>query len=177
MLGEEAVELWIGTIDPAVAAPHGSRPLAELPRLVAETVAEAMPNGEMGWSMLRADGPRGPVLVMCLNRLAPVQAPHHDEHVAVRVPFLDVTPDGWPGPGSLDRLRAFEDHLAELVRESGQLVAVETSGGVRTLHFYVDSTTPASAQLQVGTAGWDQGSITVSALNDPSWDAVKSFRE
>ena len=175
-LGEETVELWIGGIECAVSPPSGSRPLADLPAMVAEVIAAGMPDGQMGWTMLRGDGPRGPVLVTCLNRLNSIQAPDHDAHAAVAVPFRDRTAEGWPGPGSLDALRAFEDHLSAIVRGSGQLVAVETGDGVRTLHFYVDSTTPAAGQLQVATSGWDQGRVTVSSRPDPSWDAVRAFR-
>lgn len=175
-LGEEAVELWIGSIDHAVHEPAGSRPLADLPGMLGEVIAEAMPEGRMGWAMLRGSGPRGPVLVTCLNRLSPIQAPDHDEHVTVGVPFRDLTGEGWPGQGSLDALRSFEDHLGSIVYGSGQLVAVETSDGVRTLHFYVDSATPAAGQLQAAVAGWNQGRVTVNAHPDPAWDAVSAFR-
>lgn len=175
-LGEEAVELWVGSIDQTLSEPTDSRALADLPAMLAGVIADAMPNGEMGWTLLRGDGPRGPVLVSCLNRLSPVQAPNHDEHVAVTVPFRDVTADGWPGAGSLNALRAFEDHLNSIVQGSGELVALETSGGFRTLHYYVDSTTPAADQLQAAVHGWDQGSVTLSAHPDPAWEAVALFR-
>lgn len=175
-LGEEAVELWVGSIDQTPREPSGSCPLGDLPAMLAQVTADAMPNGEMGWTLLRGDGPRGPVLVTCLNRLSPVQAPDHDEHVAVTVPFRDLTADGWPGAESLDALRAFEDHLNSIVHGSGQLVALETSGGVRTLHYYVDSTTPAAGQLKAAIGGWDQGATTISAHPDPAWEAVAIFR-
>ncbi|MGC3994466.1 MAG: DUF695 domain-containing protein [Propionicimonas sp.] len=175
-LGEEAVELWIGSIDRMSHEPSGSRPLADLPAKLAEVIADATVDGEMGWTLQRGNGPRGPVLVSRLNRLSPVQAPDHDEHVAVVVPFRDVTEDGWPGTGSLDALRDFEDHLGRILRGSGQLVAVETSGGVRTLHYYVDSTTPAAGQVKAAVVGWDQGVVTVKSQSDPAWKAVAAFR-
>ncbi len=176
-LGEEAVELWIGGVGRSPDDPPGSRPLAELPAMVAEVVADGMPDGSMGWTMLRGEGPRGPLLVTRLNRLSPVQAPQHDQHAAVRVPFSDQTAAGLPGPGSLDALRAFENHLTAIVKGSGQLVAVETSGGFRTLHYYVDSGTPAAAQLEAATRGWEQGRVGVEARRDPAWEAVRCFRD
>ena len=175
-LGEEAVELWLGAIEAVPQRPEGARPLAELPALLAEVVAEASPEGEMGWTLLRGNGPKGPVLVSCLNRLSSVQAPDYDEHVAVTVPFSDATAEGWPGPGSLELLQALEDHLSRIVGGSGQVVAVESCAGVRTLHFYVDSTTPAADQLRVAAGGWQQGTVGVRSRPDPSWAAVAAFR-
>lgn len=176
-LGEEAVELWIGGVGRATDEPLGSRPLAELPAMVAEVIADGMPDGAMGWTLLRGEGPRGPLLVSRLNRLSPVQAPQHDQHAAVTVPFSDQTAAGLPGPGSLDTLNAFENHLTAIVKGSGQLVAVETSAGVRTLHYYLDSGTPAAAQLEAATHGWQQGRVTVGASRDPAWEAVRAFRD
>lgn len=175
-VGEEAVELWLGEIATAVDRPEGARPLADLPGLLAEVAAQGAPEGEMGWTLLRGAGPNGPVLVACLNRLSSVQAPDHDQHVAVSVPFSDRTPDGWPGPGSLALLQGLEDHLGAIVGRSGRLLAVESSAGVRTFHFYVDSTTPAADQLRVASAGWQQGTVGVRGEPDPSWQAVAAFR-
>lgn len=174
-LGEETVELWIGTIGCVLEDPPGSRPLAELRGVVDEVIAAATDDGTMGWSVLQGSGPAGPVLVMRLNRLSSIQAPHHDRHAAVLVPFTDLTPDGWPGRRSLDALHGFENHLRDIVRGSGQLVAVETCAGVRTMHFYLDSATPAVAQLEAAISGWPQGRVIVESDLDPSWEAVRVF--
>ncbi len=175
-LGEEAVELWVDEITIATREPRDSRPLGDLRGLLEQVIAEAMPDGEMGWSLAHGDGPRGSLLVTCLNRLSSVQAPDWDQHVVVTVPFLDVIEAGWAGEGSFNALRAFEEHLSGIVRGSGHLVATETSGGVQTLHYYVDSTTPAAGQLEAATAGWDQGLVTVTTQLDPSWDGVRAYR-
>lgn len=175
-LGEEAVELWIDAIEWTTVEPPESIPFAELPALVAEVARENMPDGEMGWTMLQGQGSNGPLLVMCLNRLVSVQAPDFDQHVAVTAEYRDLSPDGWPGEGSLDALRVFEDHLSGIIAGSGMLVAVESCAGVRTMHYFVDSTTPAGEQLRAATSGWNQGRVTITAEIDPSWEAVKRLR-
>jgi Family of unknown function (DUF695) len=175
-LGEEAVELWIGTIEHTPTATAQAIPLGELSEALAEVIAEYMPDGEMAWTMLRGTGPRGLVQVLCLTRLASVQSPDFDQHVAITVPFSDITDEGLAGEAALDELRAFSAHLDEIVEGSGKLVAEETSDGVRILHYYVDSTTPASEQLQVATRGWRQGVVEITTSLDPSWHEVAAFR-
>lgn len=176
-LGEEAVELWVGTIDSSTELPPAARPLGELPAVLAEVIADGMPNGEMGWSVLGGELPAGQALVLCLNRLSSVQAPDFDQLVAIQVPYRDHTPEGLPGPGSLPALQAFEDHLVTRINGSGVLVAALSVAGVRTLHFYVDSTTPAAEQLRAATVGWDQGPIKIDTQLDPAWEAVAPFRQ
>lgn len=175
-LGEEAVELWIGTIEHTPTATAQAIPLGELSEALAEVISEFMPDGEMAWTMLRGTGPRGLVQILCLTRLVSVQSPAFDQHVAITVPFADVTDEGLAGPAAHDELRAFSAHLDEIVEGSGRLVAEETSNGVRILHYYVDSTTPASEQLQVATRGWRHGPVAITTSLDPSWHEVAAFR-
>ena len=85
-------------------------------------------------------------------------------------------PSGLPGSDSLPRLRDLEDHLVERVEGSGECVAAESCDGVRLLHFYVDSSTPACEQLRVAAAGWDQGPVTVEVSDDPGWRSVAHLR-
>lgn len=139
-------------------------------------IAEFMPEGEMAWTMLRGTGPRGPVQVLCLTRLVSIQSPDFDQHVAIAVPFTDISDDGLAGAAALDELRAFTAHLDQIVDGSGRLVAEETSGGLRILHYYVDSTTPACEQLRVATRGWRQGAVDVTTALDPAWYEVADFR-
>lgn len=175
-LGEEAVELWIGTIEYTPIATADAIPLGELSEVVSGVISEFMPQGEMAWALLRGTGPRGVVQVQCLTRLASVQSPDFDQHVAITVPFSDITDEGLAGVEALEELRAFSAHLDEIVGGSGRLVAEETSGGVRLLHYYVDSTTPAAEQLQVATRGWRHGAVELATSLDPAWHDVAAFR-
>jgi hypothetical protein len=73
-------------------------------------------------------------------------------------------------------LRALEDHLTSRVGNSGAVLAHETSSGRRTLHLYVDSTTPAAEQVRVAVGGWAEGPVRVSVVPDPAWEHVAHLR-
>jgi hypothetical protein len=174
-LGEETVELWVGRIEAATTEPRGSQPLADLGSVVNEVIADNQADGAMGWSLMRGQSPDGPVLVTCLNRLKSIQAPLFDLHAEVKIPFRDKTAEGWPGPGSLDSLRQLQDHLETVISGVGMIVAIQTLAGTRTMHFYLDSDSPAFEQLRVATKIWDQGTVVVTSEPDPSWQRVRQF--
>ena len=175
-LGEEVVELWLDHISVVTEQPEGTQDLPGLVASVGELVRERMPDGEMSWSVLQGEGPDGPVIATTRSRLSSVQAPHLDEAVRVSVPYTDLTEEGWPAQGALDALRDFEGHLLDRVGDSGALVATESCGGVRTLHVYVDSTTPAADQVRAAVDGWPQGTVTVESVPDPGWEGVQHLR-
>ncbi|MFN8193533.1 MAG: DUF695 domain-containing protein [Nocardioidaceae bacterium] len=176
-VGETDTETWIGDVAPASVAPLDAFPLALLRGLVDQLVAETTDEyGEPTWVLLRGDGPSGPVLASAQVPLCPTAAPELDLHVAVVVPFAERTEEGFPGDASLQQLRDLEDHLAARVGDSGRLVAHETSAGVRTLHFYVDSTSPSAGVLEGAVRGWTEGRVSVSDEPDPAWDAVRHLR-
>jgi hypothetical protein len=77
----------------------------------------------------------------------------------------------------MDALRAFEVQLASLLGSDGRMVAVETSAGVRTMHFYTNSGTSATSMLKQAVQAWDDGQVEVSSALDPAWDAVRKYRQ
>jgi hypothetical protein len=175
-LGEEATELWIGEIDWSTEDPAGSRPLAELPGILAAVTQEYAPDGKMGWLLAEARTPHGPMVVRCLNRLMPVQAPNLDQHVAITIEFGAATSAGMPGPGEGDDLADLESILDAALTGVGQIVAVQTGGGSRTFHCYVDSTTRGADELRKVGRSSAGTRVHVHARLDPSWEAVQSFR-
>jgi hypothetical protein len=177
-IGETEVELWVREIGTTPVLPLDPVPLAGL-RSVVRQLREQYTDadGEPTWVLLhgvRHDGT--PLVASTQVPLKAVTAPHFDTHVGVVVPYTGQTPEGLPGPGSLAEVRRFEDHLGGRLEGSGRLVAHETSGGTRTLHFYVDGTTPAVEQLEAAVVGWSQGRVRVQAEHDPAWSAVQHLR-
>lgn len=184
VLGEEVVETWVGGI--SVAGHSGAAEpspgaevvgLAELPGVVRRFAEGYVCDGEPVWNMTEGrsrDG--GRLLAMARVPLKPMTAPHLDHHVRVDLGFVDRTDDGLPGPVAVQRLRALEDHLASRVGNSGAVLAHETSSGRRTLHLYVDSTTPAAEQVRVAVGGWTEGPVRVSEVADPAWAHVAHLR-
>jgi hypothetical protein len=174
-LGEQDMRLWIGRIETPGDEPEHAMALGDLPAVIDQWATARLPEGTMGWSVWEGQAPRGPVNVLALTRLSSALAPHYDQHVTIAVPYLEQTDQGFPGPASLEALRLFEDHLSDIVEGSGMIVAVESCNGVRTLHYYVDSTTPAVAQLTAAIDGWIEGEVTVEDALDPPWHAVSMF--
>jgi hypothetical protein len=178
VLGEAAMETWIGTVEVAPEPPIDPVPLIGLRSVVRElstrfTDEEGAPN----WALMRGMTPDGhPVLASAQIPLRAASAPHLDTYVGVGVQFSDLTDEGLPGPGSLNSLRDLEGHLNGRLGGSGRIVAHQTHEGVRTLHVYVDGTTPAVEQLRAAIVGWDQGAISVEVKPDPAWQLVRHLR-
>jgi hypothetical protein len=176
-LGEDDVEAWVGEISCTTEPPLDGFPLTGLRSVVRDlhddnTADDGTPN----WVVMEAQGAEGPVMALAQVPLSPVTAPTLDTHVAVLVPYTDVTEQGYPGPGSLGPLRALEDHLTERISGSGRIVAHQSHRGMRVLHIYVDSTTPAVEQMRAAVDAWDQGRIRVQVTSDPGWHNVAHLR-
>ena len=176
-VGENAVETWLGQIAPAVEAPLDGFPLVHLAAVVDGLAAEHRDDdGEPTWVLMEGERPSGRVIAMAQVPLRATAAPELDQHVAVLVPYRDRTEEGLPGDRSLSALRALEEHVAERLGGSGRIVAHETGAGVRTLHFYVDSTGPGASVVRAAVAGWDQGRCEVADEPDPAWNGVAHLR-
>jgi hypothetical protein len=178
LLGEAAMETWIGTVEVAAAPPLDPVPLIGLRAVVRELSARFLDDqGDPTWVLMRGTTPDGdPVLASAQIPLRAASAPHLDTHVGLEVSFTDVTGEGLPGPGSLNALRDLEEHLNGRLGGSGRIVAHQTHRGVRTFHVYVDGTTPAVDQLRAAIVGWDQGPIVVGVRPDPGWELVRHLR-
>lgn len=179
-LGEDDVETWVGSIavssedpDPTADALLLEDLSAAVQRLREEHLDE---EGRPTWVLLRGTGPDGDVLVGAQVPLSPTSAPELDDHLAVRIPYPGRTEEGFPDEGSLTALRDLEDHVTERLGGSGRLVAHETSAGVRVLHYYVDSTSPADGVVRAAVTGWPGGEVLVDRDHDPAWAAVAPFR-
>jgi hypothetical protein len=176
-LGEDDVEAWVGEVGASSVPPLESFGLKGLRAVVRDLRDDFTDvDGRPQWVVLEAEGDDGPVLAMTQVPLSPVTAPHLDTHVAVLVPYTDLTERGYPGPGSLEPLRALEDHLAARVGASGRIVAHQSHRGMRVLHIYVDSKTPAVEQMRAAVNAWDQGRIRVQVTADPGWHNVAHLR-
>lgn len=178
VLGEAAMETWVGTVSVAAEPPLDSVPLIGLRAVIKELTTRFLDAaGEPTWVQLQGTASDGTaVLASAQIPLRAASAPHLDTHAAVEVSFGDQTPEGLPSPTSLTALRDLEQHLNERLGGSGRIVAHQTHQGVRTLHLYLDGTTPAVDQLRAAIVGWDQGQVNVSVQPDPGWESVRHLR-
>ncbi len=178
VLGEAAVETWIGTIEASTSPSLDAVPLSSLASVVDTVRSDYVDDdGRARWALrsgTAADG--APVMASTQVPLRAATAPQLDTYVGLAVKFSDVTDTGLPGPRSLPELRDLEDHISRRLAESGRIVAHETHAGRRVLHAYVDGTTPAVEQLRAALSGWTEGSIAMDVRPDPAWDSVAHLR-
>ncbi len=173
LLGEEAVELWVGEIAAVVDEPPGATTLAPL-RAAVRDLAARHSGSEPTWQILQATNGSGrPVLALVRLPLTSAAAPHLDAHVRVELPYA-AEDSGLPQEAALDQLRDLEDRLEAVLQDDGRVVAHETTDGRRTLHVYVDRTTDGPDRVAATVAGHPGSRTTVT--DDPGWDAVAHLR-
>jgi hypothetical protein len=173
LLGEEAVELWIGEIAAVVEEPPGATTLAPL-RSAVRDLAARHAGSEPSWQLLQATGDRGrPLLALVRLPLTSAAAPHLDAHVRVELPYA-AEDSGLPQEAALNELRGLEDRLDQLLGRDGRVVAHETTDGVRTLHVYADRTTDGPDRIAAAVAGYPGARTAVT--DDPGWEAVGHLR-
>lgn len=168
-LGEDGVTRWIGGFDTSQTRPATGVPADGLIETVTALAGRA---SEPRWALLH--GKRDGAIVHALLAVPAkwVDHPLMDQHIAVTLPFADQTPEGLPGPGSLDQLRELEDELADWLLPHVLLVAHETTRGVRTLHLYADSDDVAVAgQVRNKVSRWPGAAVCASP--DPGWRAIR----
>jgi hypothetical protein len=178
VLGEAALETWVGSASATAQAPLDPVPLTGLRSVVRELESRFTDGqGEPAWIVMEGLSQDGdPVLASAQVPLRASRAPHLDTYVEITVPFSDSTAAGLPAHGSLTALRDFEDHLNSRLGGSGHIVAHQTHQGVRIMHAYVDATTPAVEQLRAAIVGWDQGAVSLTSAADPGWVNVQHLR-
>jgi hypothetical protein len=177
MLGEEMVETWVGGIKTLASRPADAQPISALLPAVASFASEhTLEDGSPAWRMLEGTVNGHPLIATAEYPLRSIRRPQLDTHVAISVGYPVIRQDGLPEDKMLDSLRDLEDHLTDRLGDSGRLLAHETSAGTRTLHYYVDGTTPAAGQLQAALGGWQHGRVDLSVSPDAGWDDLSHLR-
>jgi hypothetical protein len=157
LLGEEAVESWIGALEVSTQATGHPLPPAGLVEVVDELSARY--SGPV-WSLLNGERDGLPTLATVQRPLRGIRWPRFDTHVAVTLRYSDQG-HGFPGDEDLVRIRAAEDYLTEVIGSTGALLAHETGFSQRVLHYYVDPSTDAAARLGSGSRTF-QGTVTTA---------------
>jgi hypothetical protein len=182
-IGQRDVGAWIGVIEPVLHELPSGIPLGMLRSVVSQLRARAFDaDGQPSWHELNGTTGDGLPILACVQvPLVPVFWPEFDQHVALSLPFelpRQGPPElaGLPGSEAEADLKEAQDRLAEEIAGQGRLVATETSGGRRTLHFYVDSTGSAAWRLEAAAAAWPGGRAGYGTELDPGWSNVRHLR-
>ena len=168
-LGEDGVTRWIGGFDTSDTRPAAGVPAEGLIETVAALASRA---SEPRWALLRGERDGAIVLATLAIPAKWVDHPLMDQYIAVTLPVPEQTPEGFPGPNSLDQLRELEEQLTDWLPPHALLVAHETTQGVRTLHLYADSDDVAlTAQVRNIVSGWP--GTEVHSRPDAGWRAIR----
>jgi Family of unknown function (DUF695) len=172
VLGEEDVEIWIGEIGWTANEPESPRMPQDLRNAVASIA------GDDQWVIMSGESRDGkPILATAAAPLRSARWPRFDLHVPVVVPYQRTTPELLPADESLQALRDFEDRLDAAIGPNGALVEHESSHGVRTLHYYVDSQTNAPAQIAKALPSWPEGRASTKPVRDPAFQNLRHLMQ
>jgi hypothetical protein len=167
-LGEDGVEIWLREIGWTATAPQNPKTPQDLHHAVAAIATDD------SWVIMQGRKPDGtPVLAMAASPLRPARWPRFDLYAPVVLPYRLFNDGQLPENESLDALRAFEDQLTEALGDDGTLVAHETSGRIRILHFYVDSQSAARTAIESQLPQWPEGRASAKPRLDPAFDGVR----
>jgi hypothetical protein len=172
-VGENDVEIWLGEIGWTATEPANPKTPEDLRHAVT-----AVASDEDSWVLMegrRRDGT--PLLATAASPLRSARWPRFDLYVPITLPYQRYNEGQFPVDESLTALRAFEDELSAAIATNGALVAHETSGRLRTLHFYVDSQTNARAELESHLPGWREGRASMEPRLDPAFEQVRHLMQ
>jgi hypothetical protein len=168
VLGEDDVEIWVGEVGWTATEPEQPKTPQDLRNAVAAIVDDDH------WAIMTGESRDGkPIVATVAVPLRPARWPRFDLHVPVVLPYRRTNEGLLPVDESLQALRDFEDGLGAAIGANGTLVAHESSRGVRTLHYYVDSQTNAQAQIAEALAAWPEGKAGAKPMHDPAFQAVR----
>jgi Family of unknown function (DUF695) len=170
LLGEVAVEMWVGAVRTAVERPEPATGPVALKSIVDDL---ALDTGEDSWAMLSS--PDGRRLSMIRQPLKPVRWPRFDQHITVTLPYLSTSDSGLPVDPSLSALREFEDGVERLLGPDAVLVGHESGNRRRCLHVRADADSRAAGVLRHAATRWPEGRASVSVMADPAWERVRAL--
>jgi hypothetical protein len=134
LLGEVAVEMWVGAVRTSADRPRPDTGPAALKSIVDDLARDT---GEDSWAMLSS--PDGRRLAMVRQPLKPVRWPRFDQHITVTLPYQSTSDSGLPVDPSLSALREFEDGVEPLLGPDAVLVGHESGDRRRCLHVRADA--------------------------------------
>ena len=103
LLGEEAMDLWIGSVDGVPDPDPGSVPFYLLRDEVERmTRGFAAKGGERQWQLIESRQSAGSTIVSVTPPLDPIIAPLSTEYVVATVKYTDRIEQGMPGPAALE---------------------------------------------------------------------------
>ncbi|MBX3156131.1 MAG: DUF695 domain-containing protein [Deltaproteobacteria bacterium] len=170
--GEDGVERWLGSIEPADEEPEGARPIAELQDAVAEM--SRLATGEK-FAVLRGEDDGGhPIFVTINQALKRIDHLLCIVHAAIDMAILEPDDHGMPSNDEAEQLNAIEDELAAQLAGAGAYFGRETRRGRRILHWFTPED-GARGKVEAWAERHAGRDIQATWTRDPAWEAQHRF--
>ncbi|RNL84852.1 DUF695 domain-containing protein [Halostreptopolyspora alba] len=174
-LGEDDCVRWISDVDPLVEKPLDPLPPTSMPSVVRQ-LAEALAGG--GWVTLQGRIPlRGTLEITARHPLHRRDFPAFALYAQVTLGYANSDDDKLPTGSSLTALESFVNGLRERLGDNGALLAQQTIGGQRQLHFYLDPDSGVLPELEAAVREWSEGRSHVRSALDPEWTAINQIKK
>ncbi|CAM4026604.1 DUF695 domain-containing protein [Nocardiopsis gilva] len=169
-LGEDDYVRWISQVTPLSEKPLDPLPPTSMPSVV-QQLAGALGSG--GWVTVQGRIPlRGIIEIAVRHPLHRRDFPAMTLSVTVALPYANSDADKLPAEPSASALEAFTARLDDLLGDNGALLARQTVGGQRLLHYYVDPESGILPELEAVVREWSEGRALVRSRLEPNWDSV-----
>lgn len=171
LLGEDSVMRWVGNVDTAVDAEPDAVEPWQLQSIVAAFARQKFES----WQVRQQDLPQGRTSMLRVRGAEWLDRPTFELHCALALPYDFRDETGLPSASELERLDAIEEDLEDSFELSRILVAIETSQGRRTLHYYANPSDSVSLSALLSYARQNPGAH-LEQTEDPFWDILRALR-
>jgi len=172
LLGEDGVELWLGTVELATVQPAETRPLAELRQAVVKLEQDA--TGER-WVSRQGDVNGSPVVVTVNRAIKCICHLALDQHARVDIRLLEPNKLGLArGDESLE-LEKREAELREELGDRAVFIGRETHRGHRVLHLHAADSENVRNRIEAWKRRGPDRETAILIQPDPRWEVLRRW--
>lgn len=167
LIGEDATERWIGSVDVTDVDMAWAGPISGLPSLVDE-IADSATGSR--WVVFEDEDTRAGHAEVEVNlAIKRLDFIHFTDYLAVSISYDDPKGGGVPDPSAGRRLEELESELGNTLGDRGVQFARGLFPGVMVVHFFIH---PDAIELVDTWAAGHDDVYDVEVTGDPSWDAL-----
>lgn len=167
LLGEDAVERWVGALEPLTERPDPALPARDVTEAVERFERERAEHPD-SWSVLEGVHDGSPIAAITRSDVRWIDAPEFDRGHQLLIRYADT---GLPDGESLDRIAAIDDEITTAVGDAGIYLGREMSDGIATYYAYTDSEDP-DVEARIVRLADSLGSKLASDA-DPGWQGTR----
>jgi hypothetical protein len=168
LLGEDAVERWLGVIECA-ALPPDAMPLKDVLPKVDELASQA--TGDR-FVLMRGQRDGKPVFVAKNMALKRIDFLHCEDLISVQIPIKTANEYGLPDRSEADALTSVEDSILQALGPDVAYLGRETHDGVRTVFAFAPHNGDHETRMRLFARERKDYRLKVEATHDPVWEAT-----